>query len=366
MADETESGQKTEQPSGRKLGRARRQGQVVHSREVNTWFMLLAGSAIVLVAAPPMARLIGRSLVAFISLRSFLGSDGLRWEPLRNALGEVALAMALPLAITVLAAIAGTVVQIGLLFATERFGFDITRISPFAGLKRLFSLRSGVELAKSIVKMAVIAAAGVWLIMPALGDIARLAREPAEFIPGELYALVLRLLLGVLALVTLLALADYSYQRFAFMRSMRMTKQEVKEELKQSEGDPKIRARLRQIRMERARKRMMAAVPKASVVITNPTHYAVALQYEMGEAGAPKVVAKGIDFLAQRIREIAEEADVPIVENPPLARALYASVEIDREIPREHYKAVAEIISYVFRLKGKIAAPRAPRGEARP
>jgi flagellar biosynthetic protein FlhB len=145
----------------------------------------------------------------------------------------------------------------------------------------------------------------------------------------------------------------------SFMRSMRMSKQEVKEENKQAEGDPVIRARLRAIRMNRARKRMMAAVPKASVVITNPTHYAVALQYEMGERGAPKVVAKGADLVAQKIREIAKEHDVPIVENPPLARALYAGVEIDREIPPEHYKAVAEIISYVFRLKGKLR-PQAP------
>jgi flagellar biosynthetic protein FlhB len=172
--------------------------------------------------------------------------------------------------------------------------------------------------------------------------------------PHEFYKLILRLLFGVLAVVTVLALFDYAYQRFAFMRSMRMSKQEVKEENKQAEGDPVIRARLRAIRMNRARKRMMAAVPKASVVITNPTHYAVALQYDMGDSGAPKVVAKGADLVAMKIREIAAEHDVPIVENPPLARALYAGVEIDREIPPEHYKAVAEIISYVFRLKGKL------------
>jgi flagellar biosynthetic protein FlhB len=138
------------------------------------------------------------------------------------------------------------------------------------------------------------------------------------------------------------------------MRSLRMSKREVREEAKQSEGDPLIRARLRQIRGDRARRRMMAAVPGASVVITNPTHYAVALKYEMGAAGAPTVVAKGSDLIALKIREIAEANDIPIVENPPLARALHASVEIDREIPAEHYKAVAEIIGYVFRLKGKI------------
>ena len=164
----------------------------------------------------------------------------------------------------------------------------------------------------------------------------------------------LRMLLGILMVLTVLAGLDYAYQRFHMLQSLRMTRREVKEEHKQSEGDPIIKARLRQIRMERARRRMMAAVPGASVVITNPTHFAVALQYDMGEAGAPRVVAKGADLIAQRIRTIAEENSVPIVENPPLARALYASVEIDREIPPEHYRAVAEIISYVYRLKGKL------------
>ena len=141
---------------------------------------------------------------------------------------------------------------------------------------------------------------------------------------------------------------------------MRMSKQEVKEEHKQSEGDPMVRARLRQIRMERARKRMMAAVPTASVVVTNPTHVAVALKYDLGGLGAPKVVAKGAELIAQRIREIAREHDVPIIENPPLARALYGSVEVDQEIPAEHYKAVAQIIGYVFRLQGKLKPAAAP------
>jgi flagellar biosynthesis protein FlhB len=163
-------------------------------------------------------------------------------------------------------------------------------------------------------------------------------------------------MLGALVLVALLALLDYGYQRLSFMRQMRMSKQELKEEHKQAEGDPAVKARLRQIRMERARRRMMAAVPTASVVVTNPTHYAVALKYEMGSKGAPRLVAKGADLIAKRIREIAEENDVPLVENPPLARALYASVELDHEIPPEHYRAVAEIISYVFRIKGKFRA----------
>jgi flagellar biosynthetic protein FlhB len=354
MADGPDKDQRTETPSGRKLERARRQGQVIQSREVNTWFILVAGTAIVVFLAGPMAHVMQRTLIAFIEMRDFLGPDGVRWEPLYSALTKVLITLVVPMLLMVVAAVSGTVLQIGLLFATEKFSFDLTRLSPMRGLTRLISLQSGVDFLKNLAKVFAVAAVAIWMALPAIDQITRMASEPAEHLPMELYKVVLRLLLGVLAIVTVLALIDYTYQRFSFMRSMRMTKQEVKDESKQAEGDPKIKAKLRQIRMARARRRMMKAVPTASVVITNPTHYAVALQYEVGEAGAPKVVAKGADLIALKIREIAEENNVPVVENPPLARALYASVEIDHEVPPEHYKAVAEIISYVFRLKGKI------------
>ena len=171
-----------------------------------------------------------------------------------------------------------------------------------------------------------------------------------------LHGLIGRLLIGVLAIITVIAALDFLYQKFEHLKQMRMSRQEIKDELKQTEGDPIIKQRLRQIRHDRARKRMMAAVPEASVVITNPTHFAVALKYEMDEMSAPVLIAKGVDHLAYRIREIAREAGIPIVENPPLAQALHAGVEVDDVIPPEHYKAVAEIIGYVFRLKGKMPA----------
>jgi flagellar biosynthetic protein FlhB len=354
MAEERDSGQQTEEPSQRKLQQARKRGQVAQSREVNTWFMLMAGTGVVLFMGPTAAGSIAATLRAFLTLQHYLDRDGLRWDAIEATIGQVAFILLLPLLIFVVAAAGSTLLQIGLVFATEKLGFDISRISPLAGFKRLFSLRSGIEFCKSMAKVAAVSAVAGWMALPSVGMLAYMVREPAELMPHELYKLILRLLFGVLAVVTVLAMFDYAYQRLSFMRSMRMSKQEVKEENKQAEGDPVIRARLRAIRMNRARKRMMAAVPKASVVITNPTHYAVALQYEMRNSGAPKVVAKGADLVALKIREIAEEHDVPIVENPPLARALYAGVEIDREIPPEHYKAVAEIISYVFRLKGKL------------
>ncbi len=354
MAEEQDSGQQTEEPSQRKLQRARKRGQVAQSREVNTWVMLMAGTGIVMFMGPSAAGSIASTLRGFLTLQHYLDHDGVRWDAIAATMGQVGFILLLPLLVVLAAAVIGTIMQIGLVFATEKLGFEVSRISPIAGFKRLFSPRSAVEFLKSLAKIATVGMVACWVALPTVGTLAHMIREPAELLPNEMYKLILRLLLGVLAVVTVLAIFDYAYQRFSFMRSMRMSKQEVKEESKQAEGDPVIRARLRAIRMNRARKRMMASVPKASVVITNPTHYAVALQYDMGDSGAPKVVAKGADLVALKIREIAKENDVPIVENPPLARALYAAVEVDREIPPEHYKAVAEIISYVFRLKGKL------------
>jgi flagellar biosynthetic protein FlhB len=223
----------------------------------------------------------------------------------------------------------------------------------------MFSARGLMEFGKTLLKLAVVIAVVAMLMQPELIRLPLTSGLDAGQMLAEIARLIARLGLGVFVALTFIAVLDYGFQRLSFFKSMRMSKQEVKEEFKQSEGDPMIRARLRQIRMDRARKRMMAAVPTASVVVTNPTHVAVALRYELGKEGAPLVVAKGAELIAQRIREIATEYKVPIVENPPLARVLFASVEVDQQIPPEHYKAVAEIIGYVFRLQGKLK-PKSP------
>jgi len=228
------------------------------------------------------------------------------------------------------------------------------RINPLTGLKRMFSQQSLVDLVKNLVKLAVVGAVAALLVYPRLKGIERIPLLETPAILAFLHDLLSRLLLAIAVIVAIIAGADWFWQRFTFMRKMRMTKQEVKDEQKQTEGDPMVKARLRSLRMQRARQRMMAAVPKADVVVTNPTHYACALKYDMASMNAPILVAKGQELVALRIRQIAEENDVPIVENPPLARALYATVELDKEIPPQHYKAVAEVISYVFRLKGKL------------
>ena len=353
MAD-TEDNQKTEQPSQRKLQRARAQGQVVQSREINSWIMLATGSALVLLLGPALSRSLEHTLARFLDPASLLAADGVRWDAVRQLLIEIGTGFILPAGAVIAAGLAGSLLQNGLVLAVERIGFDFSRLSPAQGLARLFSLRAAGELVKNLAKVAGISVAILWMLSPELDRLPLLSALPAAALPAELMHLLRRLALVVLVALALIAAIDYGYQRLIFLRQMRMSRQEVKEEHKQAEGDPAVKARLRQLRMERARKRMMAAVPTASVVITNPTHYAVALKYELGDKGAPKLVAKGADLIAQRIRELARENGVPLVENPPLARSLYASVDLDQEIPPEHYRAVAEVINYVFRLKGKL------------
>jgi flagellar biosynthetic protein FlhB len=354
MADSNDDGQKTEDPSQRRLQHARDEGRIAQSREINTWFILAATGIVLLFTGPSSALAIARAIAGFIEPQRYLAADGVSWPAVMASLRAVAEALVPPIGLLVVAAFLGSVVQTGFVLATERIGFDVSHLSFASGVSRIISFRSVVELGKSIVKIAAVGGIVVWLMRGEADRISMTATLSPEDALKEITHLVLRLLLGVLAVLTPLAAADYVYQRLTHIRSLRMSRREIKEEMKQSEGDPIVRGRLRQIRMERARRRMMAAVPGASVVITNPTHYAVALAYELGAAGAPKVVAKGTDLIALKIREIAEANGVPLVENPPLARALHAGVEIDREIPPEHYKAVAEIIGYVFRLKGKI------------
>jgi flagellar biosynthetic protein FlhB len=355
MAEEEDDSQKTEDPSGRKLERGRRRGQVAQSSEVANWGILTAGAMLVLFAAPWSMRGIARLSLPFLESPGQISADLYRLHLLLADLAWALLAALWPVFLfLVVAAFAIHLAQTGLVWAVDRFELDWSRLSPLKGLRRLVSLRTLVEFVKGVAKIAVVGGIISFLAFPLLKDVELLPAMSLGAVLDRSEAVVLRVAAAALAVLTVIAGLDFLYQRFAFLRQMRMTKHEVKEEHKQTEGDPHVKARIRTLRRERARQRMMAAVPKATVVITNPTHYAVALAYEMEKMEAPKLVAKGADFLALRIREVAEENDVPVVENPPLARALYANVELDEEIPVEHYKAVAEVIGFVMRLKGKL------------
>ena len=211
-----------------------------------------------------------------------------------------------------------------------------------------------MEFIKGILKLFAVGVVSFSLALPWLSDLTLMVRMELGYSLDRIIIISTVLAAGTLGVMTLIAVMDFAFQKQQFTKKMRMSKQEVKDEYKQSEGDPHVKARIRKIRTERAQQRMMAAVPEADVVITNPTHYSIALEYKMDDMAAPKLVAKGVDHLAMRIREVAEANEIPIVENPPLARALYAGVEINEEIPAEHFKAVAEVIGFIMRKRGDL------------
>jgi flagellar biosynthetic protein FlhB len=268
---------------------------------------------------------------------------------------ELIAAIAIPFLLLMLAALGGNLIQHRLIWSLEVLAPKLSKISPAAGFKRLFSKQALANFAKGIVKLVLVGAVLTALMWPERGRIMALERaDPAAVMPLAL-SLALKLLGAVVAIMAVVAIADYLFQYRQWYERQKMSLRELKEEFKQTEGDPVIKGKMKQVRHTKARRRMIAAVPKAAVVITNPTHYAVALQYERG-MDAPVCVAKGVDALALKIRQVAGEHAIPIVENPPLARALHATVEVDSAIPVEHYKAVAEVIGYVMRLRR--AVPR--------
>jgi len=354
MADEDDAS-KTEDPTERKLSKARDKGQVAVSQEVKSWVILLGGTFAMIIMAPGIMGDIRRTTAKFIHSPEAIPFDFTHIRFMAAGLmGDVALILAPLMGLLVVLAMAGSIVQTGFLFAPEKIKPDPAKVSLAQGIKRRFSLLTLVEFIKGILKISVVALVAFGLAIPLLSDLPVIPLIDIHGTLGRIHLIAFWLMVGTVSVMTVIAVLDFAYQKFAHLKKMRMSKQEVKDEHRQSEGDPHVKARIRKIRTERAQQRMMAAVPDADVVITNPTHFAVALSYEMDSMAAPKVVAKGMDTLAQRIRSVAEENDVPVVENPPLARALYATVELDEEIPDEHYKAVAEIIGYVMRLRGDL------------
>jgi len=347
VAEEAQHEERTEAATPRRLQRAREEGHVPVSRELPTLAGLAAVTLALALAGPAVVRDLAMRLSVFMArAHEFDVADG---AALRAA-GVACLRGAAPFVLAaLLAGVAAVLVQTGFVPNTKALRPDVARISPRAGLKRLLSVDSLVEAGKSLVKVAVLAIA-TWQVLRA--DLPGLLLAPfgdPRQILGRAAAPVLHVLLVVLAVQGVIAAVDVLWVFMRHRSGLRMSRYDIKEEQKETEGDPRVKARLRQIRFVRARRRMLAAVPKATVVVTNPTHYAVALAYDRAKHAAPRVVAKGVDSLAARIREVAEANRVPVVTNPPLAQALYR-VEIDTDIPAEQYQAVAEIIAYVWRL----------------
>ena len=353
MSDQDDS-EKTEEPTQKKLDDARTKGQVATSREVNHWIMFVAMAVFLLGLAPPLANDISLAMIGFLESPHSVEITAKSLPIiLAAALADVAMAIAPTAALFIVAAFLAGVLQNGMLFSPESIKPSLEKISPLAGIKRMFSMKSIAEFAKGILKLIIVGSIAAAVVMPEMAAVETLSGMAAGDLIGRLATVAVKLLLAVLAVMTAIAVADLLYQTWEHQKQNRMSRHDMKEEYKQTDGDPMIKQRLRQIRAERSRKRMIAEVPKADVIITNPTHFAVALKYDQMAMSAPTVIAKGADTAAFRIREVARENGVPIVENPPLARAIYASVDLDQEIPEEHYKAVAEVINYVWKAKGK-------------
>lgn len=351
MAEDPES--QTEEPSDRKLSQAREKGDVVKSMDIPQVATLAAITATIAWAGGWMMQSIATSMLPFLAHPDQIDLTGHGTiNVMKTVMGSILPVLGTIFAVTAIAGVAGNVFQTGFMFTPSKlFEGGLSKLNPMEGFKRLFGMDAFIQFTKSLVKVIILAVIAWWILEPHAMQITQLAElAPTAIIPLT-WDILKALLYAVLIMLTFGAGLDWYIQRQRFMKRMRMSKQEIKDENKQSEGDPQIKARLRQIRMQRARRRMMSDVAKATVVVMNPTHYAVALRYEPGVTAVPMCVAKGMDLVALKIREIAEEAGVPVIEDPPLARALFATVDIDETIPKEQYEAVAKVIGFIMGKK---------------
>ncbi|WPY00964.1 Flagellar biosynthetic protein FlhB [Candidatus Trichorickettsia mobilis] len=353
--DSEDQASKTEDPSQKKLEDALEKGQVVNSKEVNNFLMLLFLTIIIIFIIPYS---FGRSAMA---LRFFIENagnvpidQGMVGVLLEKILVKFILILSPLFLVVVIVAFLSSYIQHGeFIFALDQIKPDLSRISIFSGFKRLFSIKSVVEFLKSFIKILLV---GIFLYSVITSDVRELRQYQnltIGAILNQLQIMVNNVMICATIIMVVIASADYFYQRFEHFNQLKMTKHELKEEYKELEGHPEIKRKIKTLRKEQSQRRIQQAVPKATVVITNPEHYAVALHYDSNTTKAPVLVAKGLDLIAQKIKEIADTHRIPIVENPPLARSIYKQVKIDEEIPIEHYEAVAKIISYVMSLQAK-------------
>jgi flagellar biosynthesis protein FlhB len=357
MADESDA-EKTEDPTQKRLDEALERGDVVKSQELNTWFVIAGGTLIMSSFSGSIGGGILMPMRNLIANSWMIRTDGPGLLALTQSLGyAVVAAIGLPILMLMLAAVAGNMLQHRLVWSGEQLKPKFSKISPGAGFKRIFGKQAAVNFAKGLFKLIALGAVMTMILWPERTRLESLVQLDPAALLGVSNAMTVHLMGAVVAMLAVVAIGDYLFQYRQWFERQKMSLQEMKEEFKQSEGDPHVKGKIKQLRTARMRKRMMAAVPKASVIITNPTHYSVALSYERGMS-APVCVAKGVDNIAFKIREIAKAHDIPIVENVALARALHATVEIDQEIPVEHYHAVAEIIGYVMGLKRNLSGRR--------
>ncbi len=352
MAD---NGEKTEQPTSKRRSDERKEGNVLQSKEITTVVSL----AVVFFSFDILYSISESSVIKYIEdimdlIKNMTDIDISETGKLFTNGALVFAVSALPiLFIAGIAAIIPVIVQTRALVSFKPLKPKFSSMNPINGIKKMFSLKGIIELLKSIIKIVILIYVAYSVIKDEIPSIYKMIDMSVEEICGYTGGLIMEILKTLIIAFAFVAGFDFMYQRWEFEKNLKMTKQEVKEEYKNTEGDPKIKGQIKQRQRESAQRRMMQAVPEANVVIRNPTHYAVALKYEHGVTSAPIVVAKGKDRIALKIIEIAQQHDIVIVENRPLARALYAEVELDMEIPSNHYQAVAEVIAYVYKVKKK-------------
>ena len=343
---------RTERATPKRRREARKKGQVAISKEVSSASIFLVGLIVFYLASPG---LVHNTTALFKDTYQFIADPKLDATSLRLFLlfqiRHFAIIVLPLMAAILVAGIFANIVQTGFLFSTEALSPKFSKLNPVSGIKRLYSLRSLVELVKSLTKICLVGVIGYAVLKSRFDNLLNLTHYEIVEILIILAREALIIGIAVLGFMIVLALLDYLFQRWHYEKDIRMTKQEVKEEFKNTEGDPKIKARIRALQLEMSRNRMMSMVPDATVVITNPTHLAVAIQYDSDNMDAPKVVAKGAGNLAQKIKDVAKENNVPIVEKKSLARLLYKKVDIGGFIPFDLYQAVAEIIAYIYKLE---------------
>ena len=359
FAEEGPGGERTEKATPRKKQKAREKGQVLQSREISSAIVLL----IVFVSIKILGGYMFDEVKAFFrlcagelainidveSINELMRLFGLVLTQLIKIIGPI-------FVIVLVVSITASFAQVGALFTLEPLKPKFSKLNPINGIKRIFSLRGLAELVKSLMKIAIIGIVAWQSIRAEENYIVKLMDQDLAVAAVYISSTAIDVAIKICAMMLIIAILDYGYQWWQYEKDLRMTKQEVKEEYREMEGSPEIRQRIRQKQREMSMRRMLSEVPKADVVITNPTHYAVAIQYDAEKAPAPVVIAKGIDFMALRIRDIAKDNGVETVENKPLAQVLYKSVDIGQQVPPELYQAVAEILAFVYQLKGKVPA----------
>jgi flagellar biosynthesis protein FlhB len=364
MAEDSDL-EKSEPASGRKVDQAREQGNVPRSKELSSFLVTVVGVASLWMMSGWMyQRLGGVMRHGFTLTREQAFEKDMMGKALLDLFSDGLITLAPLLIVIMIAGIASHVVLGGFVISGEAFKLDFTRMNPVTGMKRFVSLTGLVELVKGVFKSTFILGVAGYLVWHYRFEMLGLMGMPLNVGLQRFSEMLIFAAFALCTSLALIAAMDVPYQIWHYWKELRMTKQEIKDENKESEGDPKVKGKIRQRQQEMARRRMMEAVPKADVVVTNPTHFAVALKYESGKMGAPTVVAKGADFLAQTIRDLAKENNVPLLESPPLARALFHHAKVDQQIPAALYTAVAEVMAYIYQLNQFIAEgglpPQAP------